>query len=146
MRTYEILFIMHPDSDEEKIASVVKRYHDVIASGKGTVKSSEKWGKRRLAYEIDGLREGLYYLMTFEADPKVSHEIDRLMKIDQDVVRHMITRMDHPLRRTAPRPQRTRVEEGKADASESGPEAQTPREQAGAEPARKTESVPAGEF
>lgn len=122
MRNYEMMFIIRPEYDEEKAASVVTRYEDVITHGNGTVKSTEKWGKRRLAYEIDDLREGLYILMLFDAEREVAAELDRLMKIDQDIVRHMITRIDNvkhkvrtprqPLRR-APEP---RVESAEAPA------------------------------
>ena len=91
MRKYELLFITHPDYDDEKIASLIERYRSVITGGKGTVKTAEKWGKRRLAYELNGLREGIYILMTFEAEREVAAELDRVMKIDQDVVRHLIS-------------------------------------------------------
>jgi len=100
MRTYELLFITHPDYDEEQISSIISRYQDVITKGNGTVKTSEKWGKRRLAYEINGLREGLYILVIFDGPPTLAAEVDRVMKIDQDVVRHMITRIDHLTRKT----------------------------------------------
>jgi small subunit ribosomal protein S6 len=95
LRKYELLFITRPEYDEEKIASIISRYQEVITRGNGTVHSAEKWGKRRLAYEIDDMREGLYILMLFDAEREVSAELDRLMKIDQDVMRHMISRLDN---------------------------------------------------
>lgn len=120
MRKYELLFITHPDYDDEKVAAVIQRYQDAITRGKGVVKTSEKWGKRRLAYELDGLREGLYILVTFDAGRDVSAELDRLMRIDQDVVRHMISRMDHPRHKITPRkPRETRPEEPRVESSES---------------------------
>lgn len=115
MRKYELLFITHPDYDEEKIAAVMKRYEDVISGGKGVVKTSEKWGKRRLAYELNGLREGLYILMVFEADREVSAELDRLMKIDQDILRHMISRLDHERHKISPKKKKASPEPARTD-------------------------------
>ena len=103
MRKYELLFITYPDYDDEKIATLIDHYRGVITGGKGDVKTAEKWGKRRLAYELNGLREGTYILMTFEAEREVAAELDRVMKIDQDVVRHMISRVDHPRHKITPR-------------------------------------------
>jgi small subunit ribosomal protein S6 len=121
LRKYELLFITHPDYDDEKVAAVMQRYQDVITRGQGVVKTSEKWGKRRLAYELDGLREGLYILMTFDADGDVSAELDRLMKIDQDVVRHMISRMDQPRHKINPRkPREPHTDEPRVESAETG--------------------------
>ena len=94
MRTYEVLFIVRPDYEEEQIASVIARYQDVISNDQGVVKVAEKWAKRRLAYEIDDFREGLYIIVIFEGTPDIASELDRLMKIDQEVLRHMISRVD----------------------------------------------------
>lgn len=132
MRRYELLFITHPDYDEEKVSSVIQKYQDVITNGKGVVKSAEKWGKRRLAYEIDDMREGLYILMNFDAEREVSLELDRLMKIDQDIIRHMISRLDHPRHKISPRkPLRdNRPEEPRVEPVESAPAVKVVRESA----------------
>ncbi|MEX0974158.1 MAG: 30S ribosomal protein S6 [Bacillota bacterium] len=143
MRKYELLFITNAEYDEEKVASVTQRYQDVITRGNGVVKTSEKWGKRRLAYEINDQRDGLYILMTFEAERDVSAEIDRLMKIDQDVLRHMVTRLDHPRRKVNPKKaaQESKVEEPRVESAESAP-AKVVRE-AAPEAAPQTEPVKA---
>jgi small subunit ribosomal protein S6 len=123
LRKYELLFITNAEYDEEKVASVIQRYQDVITHGNGIVKTSEKWGKRRLAYEINDLRDGLYVLMTFDAEREVSAEIDRLMKIDQDVLRHMITRLDLVKRKAPPKKAatETKVEEPRVESAEVAP-------------------------
>jgi len=133
LRKYELLFITNAEYDEEKVTSVVKRYQDVITRGNGTVVTSEKWGKRRLAYEINDLREGLYILMTFDSDREVATEIDRLMKIDQDVLRHMISRLDLVKRKPNPkkaaheeRPEEPRVESGESAPAKVVKEAPAP--------------------
>ncbi len=122
MRIYELLFITKPDYDEEKVASVISRYTDLITNAKGIVKSAQKWGKRRLAYQIDDLREGLYILVNFQADSHVASEMDRLMKIDQDIVRHMISRMEVSERKAPEKPaQKPEAGETKVEASETVP-------------------------
>ncbi|HHY45590.1 MAG TPA: 30S ribosomal protein S6 [Firmicutes bacterium] len=119
MRKYELLFIVSPEHDEEKIASMISRYKDVVTRGNGTVLSADKWGKRRFAYEINDMREGLYILMVFEAEREVSAEIDRLMKIDQDIVRHMIVRLDNVKRKQRTPRQPAKRQEPRVEARET---------------------------
>jgi small subunit ribosomal protein S6 len=114
LRLYELLFIVNPDSDDEKIQSVITRYKEVIENGNGVLKSAEKWGKRRFAYEINDQREGLYILMFFESSPEVPGEIDRLMKIDQDIIRHVIVRKDESIKRQMHHGRPSRTQKGQA--------------------------------
>lgn len=102
MRLYELLFITNPEYGDEEIQAVIARYQQVIEQGDGVLKSAEKWGKRRFAYEIDEQREGLYILVMLEAGPEVPREIDRLMKIDQDIIRHVIVRKEEKNRKRRP--------------------------------------------
>ncbi|MGI6620923.1 MAG: 30S ribosomal protein S6 [Bacillota bacterium] len=95
MRTYELLVLVRPDCDDEQIASIIARYTDVIANHEGSVTTAEKWAKRRLAYEIDRVREGIYLIFVFKGTAQLADELDRLLKIDQEVMRHMICRIDH---------------------------------------------------
>ncbi|MGI6661320.1 MAG: 30S ribosomal protein S6 [Bacillota bacterium] len=95
MRTYELLILVRPDYDDEKITSVIARYTDVITNLQGSVTTAEKWAKRRLAYEIDRVREGIYLIIVFKGTAQLADELDRLLKIDQEVMRHMICRIDH---------------------------------------------------
>ena len=59
MRTYELLVLVRPDFDDEKIASIIARYSEIITNMEGTIITAEKWAKRRLAYEINRIREGI---------------------------------------------------------------------------------------
>jgi small subunit ribosomal protein S6 len=129
LRSYELLFITRPDYDDEKVASVISRYQDLITNANGTIQSAEKWGKRRLAYEINDLREGVYILINFQAGSKVASELDRLMKIDQDVVRHMISRIEHPERRVPQKAaQKAKPEEIRVEPDETAPPVKVVRE------------------
>ena len=68
----------------------MKRIEATIAEGEGKIDNVEDWGKRKLAYEINGLTEGDYTLIDFHADPANIAELDRVLRINDAVVRHMI--------------------------------------------------------
>ena len=92
MKAYELLYIVDPSSNEEVRAGVSARIDAAIAGQGGTIDSVEDWGKRKLAYEIDGLSEGDYILIDFHADPDHIAELDRVLRINDNVQRHMIVR------------------------------------------------------
>ena len=92
MKAYELLFFVAPSIDEESRAAVMKRIETTIAEGEGTVDNVDNWGKRKLAYEIDGLTDGDYTLIDFHANPENVAELDRVLRINDAVVRHMIVK------------------------------------------------------
>lgn len=94
MKAYELLFFVAPTiSDEDRVA-VMKRIETTIAEGAGKVDSVDEWGKRKLAYEINGLTDGDYTLVNFHADPQNVAELDRVLRINDAVVRHMIVKRE----------------------------------------------------
>lgn len=94
MRKYEVVFVHRPDLDEEKSAALIERFKDLIEKQGGEVLKIDKWGKRRLAYEVKDLREGVYIIVHMNAEPKVATELDRVFKITDEVLRHIIVRED----------------------------------------------------
>lgn len=90
MKAYELLYFVAPTIDEETRNAVTKRIEGVVAEGKGTIDNVDVWGKRKLAYEINGLTDGDYTLVDFHADPQSIAELDRVLRITDAVVRHMI--------------------------------------------------------
>ena len=90
MKAYELLYIVDPSSNEEVRAGVSARIDVAITGEGGTVDSVEDWGKRKLAYEIDGISEGDYILINFHADSTQIQELDRVLRINDAVKRHMI--------------------------------------------------------
>ena len=90
MKAYELLFFVAPAIDEETRAGVMKRIETTIAAGTGVVDNVDVWGKRKLAYEINGLTDGDYTLIDFHTDPQNIAELDRVLRITDAVVRHMI--------------------------------------------------------
>ena len=94
MKAYEVMLLIDPSLDEEALAAVVDKAAGVITSQGGVVDSSENWGKRRLAYEVDGLADGDYTVVQFHAAPEAVAELDRVLHITDPVARFMIVRRD----------------------------------------------------
>lgn len=94
MKAYELLFFVDPNLDPETRLAVMKRIDNTIAEGNGKVDNVDEWGKRKLAYEIDKLTEGDYTLINFHAGPASIAELDRVLRITDAVIRHMIVRRD----------------------------------------------------
>ena len=93
---YEILYIIRPNIEEEAKNACVARFDSILSDNGATVVESKDWEKRRLAYEINNFREGLYRIVTIEADSEsaATSEFDRLSKINDDILRHMITKVE----------------------------------------------------
>jgi len=91
MRKYEVMYIIRPDVEQETLQSVVEKFNAIIASG-GEIIKSEVLGKRRLAYEIKKFRDGIYVVVNFNAPPQVVAELDRVLRITDEVIRHLIVR------------------------------------------------------
>lgn len=90
---YEVVYIIDPMLSEEDTAALVAKFK-TLAEQNGSAVEVEEWGKRKLAYEINGLTDGDYTLIDFEADPASIAELDRVLHIMDAVVRYMITRRD----------------------------------------------------
>lgn len=92
MKAYENLFIIRPDMDEEAVAAVVDKFSNVVTNNGGENLKVDKWGKRRLAYEINDQKEGHYVLMNFDGEARTAQELERMMKISDDVLRFLTTK------------------------------------------------------
>ena len=90
MKAYELLFFVAPTLDEETRAATMKRIETTITAGNGVIDNVDVWGKRKLAFEVKGLTEGDYTLVDFHADPANIAELDRVLRITDAVVRHMV--------------------------------------------------------
>ncbi|MBP1764398.1 MAG: ribosomal protein [Firmicutes bacterium] len=93
MKNYEIMFIVKP-LEEEATNAVITKFETLITANGGTVEKIDRWGKRRLAYEVKDFIDGFYCLMHFASEPNVIAELDRVMKITEDVIKHMIIRKE----------------------------------------------------
>ena len=95
MRDYELLYIIKTEVGEEQTQAVIDRYNGILEGEGATVEKVDKWGKRKLAYTIDKkYTDGFYVLVNFKGEANAVDEVDRLMKIEENLLRHMITRVD----------------------------------------------------
>lgn len=94
MRAYEVLFILKPDLEEEAINAAIEKFSNLIQQNGGTIEQVNRWGKKKLAYEIQDFREGYYTLVLFQCEPETAKELDRVMKLADEVLRHLIVRRD----------------------------------------------------
>lgn len=92
MKAFELLFFVAPSIDEETRLAVMKRIDTAITADNGTVDNVDNWGKRKLAYEVNGLTDGDYTLIDFHANPESIAELDRVLRITDAVERFMIVK------------------------------------------------------
>lgn len=91
MRKYELMYIIRPELEQEALQAVVDKFQGIIQNG-GEITKHDVMGKRRLAYEINKIRDGVYVLVNFTATPDVVVELERILKISDEVIRYLITR------------------------------------------------------
>ncbi len=94
MNKYELAVVVSAKVEDEERAAVIERVKELIARFGGTVTEVDDWGKRRLAYEIQKMREGFYYFVRFEAAPTAPAEIESRMRIMDNVIRYLCVRQD----------------------------------------------------
>jgi small subunit ribosomal protein S6 len=94
LRKYEVLYIMRPDLLEENYKEYVEKYNTLIQENGGEVLNVDIWGKRRLAYEINKIREGYYVLLQMQSETDLPKELERNFKISDEVIRYLITRIE----------------------------------------------------
>lgn len=88
------MYIIRPNIDDESKKSLVERFNNILTDNGAEIIESKDWGKRRLAYEIEDFRDGYYQIVNFKAEPKAVQEFDRLAKINEDIIRHLIVKED----------------------------------------------------
>lgn len=92
---YELLYIIRPDLDEDGKKALTERFENILRDNGAEVTESKDWAKRRFAYEIKGYREGTYRLVNLETNTAAAiNEFERLARINDDILRHMIVRLE----------------------------------------------------
>ena len=99
MRVYEELFIVRPSITDEEIDPFIEQLSQVVTSRGGTVDKSEKWGVRKLAYRVEKLNEGYYVLLQFSAGPDVVKEMERRLRVADQVMKFITVRIDEKLKK-----------------------------------------------
>lgn len=95
MRKYEIMFIVRPTVGEDELKNVVKNFSEILTNNGASITETNDLGQREFAYEIKDFKSGYYYVINLEAsDDKAIREFDRLALISNDIVRHLITKVE----------------------------------------------------
>ena len=100
MRRYELMLVLRPDAPDDRIQAVIDRTTRGIVAAGGSIAKVAPWGRRRLAYPIDRHREGSYHIILFEAPSEAIGELERSLLITEEVLRHLVTRDERPVRTT----------------------------------------------
>jgi small subunit ribosomal protein S6 len=127
-RTYEILFIANPTLGETEVDALTEQVQGFVEKDGGRIEKVEKWGKKRLAYEVRGHREGYYVLLVTESQGPLVKEVERRLKVTDGVIRFLTVRVDEALRKAERAKARRTLSEEK-------------RRRSGSAPARKPEEV-----
>ena len=91
MRRYELMLLLRPDLEDDKLQAAVEKVTRAIVNGGGSLSKVSPWGKRRLAYDIGRHREASYFLIHFDIEPSQVREIERGLLITEEILRHLVT-------------------------------------------------------
>ncbi|HEX8810742.1 MAG TPA: 30S ribosomal protein S6 [Terracidiphilus sp.] len=100
-RVYEVMFIVRPDLADEDLDKLIAGFESTVTHGGGTVKSTEKMGRRKLAYLVRKFSDGNYILLTIEADGGLVAELERRLRVTEQVIKFITVRMDEEEKRIA---------------------------------------------
>ncbi|WP_263410231.1 30S ribosomal protein S6 [Terriglobus tenax] len=100
-RTYEVMFIVRPDLQEEDLDKLIEGFSGTVTTNGGEVKSVEKLGRRRLAYIVRKFQDGLYVLLNVAADGKLIAELERRLRVTEQVIKFITVRTDEENKRLA---------------------------------------------
>lgn len=92
MRKYEIMYIIRPNIEDEAKKALVERFSGILTENGAEIENVKEWGKRRLAYEINDFRDGYYMIVNAKAETAAVQEFDRLAKISEDIIRHIVVK------------------------------------------------------
>ena len=141
INVYETVFIADPEVSNEQVEQIVAKLTQTITTHKGTLSAEDRWGRRRLAYPIQGHREGFYSVFSFTAEPTVVAALEHLFNVTDIIIRHITVRAEKKTKKFAPR--RERPAGATTDSSRPGaPRTSAPRPRTDA-PVKPAEAVAA---
>jgi small subunit ribosomal protein S6 len=156
MRIYELIFIVKPDLPEEGTQAAIEQVKTALTDGGATLDKVDEWGKRRLAYRVQGYTDGYYVFIQYSADDKstLPREVERRLRVADDVIKFMTIRIDEELqrleklkkrrdKRAANSPQRSPRPSGPRGSSPGAPPEFVPKKPKVAEPAAPEPKAPA---
>ncbi|MCC6342004.1 MAG: 30S ribosomal protein S6 [Bryobacterales bacterium] len=98
MRIYEELYILKPDTAEEDIETSVEQIRQIVTTAGGTIDKVDKWGIRKLAYRVGKQSEGFYILVQFSSTPETVRELERRLRVSDNVLKYLTVRIDEKLK------------------------------------------------
>ncbi|HET7185796.1 MAG TPA: 30S ribosomal protein S6 [Terriglobales bacterium] len=98
-RTYELMFIVRPDVVDEELDRLISTLESQVSTAGGTLKNAERMGKRRLAYMVRGFQDGMYVLFTIEGTGQVVRELERRLRVTEQVIKFITVRIDEEQKR-----------------------------------------------
>jgi len=98
-RTYELMFIVRPDMTEEDLDKLISMLQSIVPAAGGSIQKVDKMGKRRLAYTVKRFHEGIYVLMVVEGGGAVIHELERRLRVTEQVIKFLTVRTDEEQKR-----------------------------------------------
>ena len=98
-RYYEVMFIVRPDVEDADVDKLIAGFENTVTSGGGNVRSTEKLGRRKLAYTVRRFNDGNYVLLTIDADGKLVAELERRLRVSEPVIKFITVRMDEEQKR-----------------------------------------------
>ena len=142
-RQYELVYVVSPQASEQDVTDLHAQVEATIARFGAVLAKTENWGRRKLAYEIGGHKEGTYVLEVIDGQGDVIKEIDRRLKVNEQVIRHLVVRVDDELR--AAERIRTRRQAETQRRADRRPAPVTPPVEAAARPRAEGEEEIGGE-
>jgi small subunit ribosomal protein S6 len=142
-RLYEVMFIVRPDVEDEEADKLIENLSATVKTGGGAVKTAEKLGRRKLAYQVRKFNDGNYILLTIEADGATVLELERRLRVTEQVIKFITVRMDQEEKRLAKVKALRGVRRAAAPAAAPAPVPAAPAQAASPAPAEPAEPVQA---
>jgi small subunit ribosomal protein S6 len=144
-RSYEIMFIVRPDIEEAEIDKIVETFSGYVTSGGGAVKQTEKMGRRRLAYTVRKFNDGFYVLLIVDAPASLIAEIERRLRVSEQVIKFITVRTDEEEKRVAKIKKHRDAHVKRSAQPQPGSQPSPEPPAAAAEPTAAAEAAPAAE-
>jgi small subunit ribosomal protein S6 len=120
MRRYELMLVIRPDVADDAVQAIIDRVTRSLITGGGQIAKVSPWGRRRLAYPIGQFRDGSYFIIVFDAPSEAVAELERSLNITEEVMRHLVTRVERPSAARRPAAAGAELADGE-DELEAGP-------------------------
>lgn len=94
MRSYEVMYILHPTLEKERVEELIQKFSSLVEKSGGKVEEISRWGRKNFAYPIEGEKRGFYVVMNFKGTPKTAAEVEKSLRLTDNVLRHLLIRVD----------------------------------------------------